>query len=56
GVQGITLNLEEDNVGVVLMGPGDGIKEGSKVKRTQTIASIDVGEGFIGRVVNPLGE
>ena len=49
GVQGITLNLEEDNVGVVLMGPGDGIKEGSKVKRTQTIASIDVGEGYIGK-------
>ena len=49
GVQGITLNLEEDNVGVVLMGPGDGIKEGSKVKRTQTIASIDVGEGYIVR-------
>ena len=56
GVQAITLNLEEDNVGVVLMGPGDGIKEGSKVKRTKTIASISVGEGFVGRVVNPLGE
>ena len=56
GVQAITLNLEEDNVGVVLMGPGEGIKEGSKVKRTKRIASINVGEGFVGRVVNPLGE
>ena len=56
GVQAIALNLEEDNVGVVLLGAGDGIKEGSNVKRTKTIASINVGEGFIGRVVNPLGE
>jgi F-type H+-transporting ATPase subunit alpha len=56
GVQAIVLNLEEDNVGVVLMGPGDGIKEGSTVKRTGKIASIEVGEGFIGRVVNPLGQ
>ena len=56
GVQAIALNLEEDNVGVVLLGPGDGIKEGSKVKRTKQIASIDVGEEFVGRVVNPLGE
>ncbi len=56
GVQAIALNLEEDNVGVVLMGPGDGIKEGSRVKRTQKIASINVGEGYVGRVVNPLGE
>ncbi|MDX1683825.1 MAG: F0F1 ATP synthase subunit alpha [Saprospiraceae bacterium] len=56
GTQAIVLNLEEDNVGVVLMGPGDGIKEGSSVKRTGKIASIDVGEGFLGRVVNPLGE
>ncbi|MCB0685822.1 MAG: F0F1 ATP synthase subunit alpha [Saprospiraceae bacterium] len=56
GTQAIALNLEEDNVGVVLLGSGEGIKEGSSVKRTGQIASIDVGEGFLGRVVNPLGE
>ncbi|MBK9255951.1 MAG: F0F1 ATP synthase subunit alpha [Saprospiraceae bacterium] len=56
GVQAIVLNLEEDNVGVVLMGSGDGIKEGSTARRTGKIASINVGEGFVGRVVNPLGE
>jgi F-type H+-transporting ATPase subunit alpha len=56
GVEAIVLNLEEDNVGVVLMGPGDGIKEGSTVKRTGKIASINVGEELLGRVVNPLGE
>lgn len=56
GVQAIVLNLEEDNVGVVLLGPGDGIKEGSTVRRTSRIASINVGEGMIGRVVNPLGQ
>jgi len=56
GVEAIVLNLEEDNVGVVLMGVSDGIKEGSRVKRTGRIASINVGEGFVGRVVNPLGE
>ncbi len=55
GVQAIVLNLEEDNVGVVLMGPGEGIREGSRVHRTNRIASIKVGEGFVGRVVNPLG-
>jgi len=55
GVQAIVLNLEEDNVGVVLLGSGDGIKEGSTVRRTKKIASINVGEGFIGRVVDPLG-
>ncbi|HLO55765.1 MAG TPA: F0F1 ATP synthase subunit alpha [Saprospiraceae bacterium] len=55
GVQAIVLNLEEDNVGVVLLGSGDGIKEGSTVRRTSRIASINVGEGFVGRVVNPLG-
>ena len=44
GVQAIVLNLEEDNVGVVLMGPWNGIKEGSKVRRTRKIASIEVGE------------
>ena len=56
GVQAIVLNLEEDNVGVVLMGPSDGIREGSRVHRTGRIASINVGEGYLGRVVNPLGE
>ncbi len=56
GVQAIVLNLEEDNVGVVLLGPGDGIKEGSTVRRTNRIASIHVGEEMVGRVVNPLGE
>jgi F-type H+/Na+-transporting ATPase subunit alpha len=56
GVEAIVLNLEEDNVGVVLLGSGEGIKEGSTVRRTSRIASINVGEGFIGRVVNPLGE
>ncbi len=56
GVQAIVLNLELDNVGVVLMGPWDGIKEGSKVRRTGKIASIEVGEGMLGRVVNPLGQ
>jgi F-type H+-transporting ATPase subunit alpha len=55
GVRAIVLNLEEDNVGVVLMGSPDGIREGSVVKRTGQIASIQVGEGFTGRVVNPLG-
>ncbi|HMG14168.1 MAG TPA: hypothetical protein VK590_01905, partial [Saprospiraceae bacterium] len=56
GVQAIVLNLEEDNVGVVLLGSSDGIKEGDTVRRTRKIASISVGEGFLGRVVNPLGQ
>src|SRR4026208_1352758 len=56
GVRAIALNLEEDNVGVVLMGEWAGIKEGSKVRRTGKIASINVGEGMLGRVVNSLGE
>ncbi|NJB71532.1 F-type H+-transporting ATPase subunit alpha [Saonia flava] len=56
GLQGIVLNLEEDNVGVVLLSPSRDVKEGSTVKRTQTIASIKVGEGIVGRVVNTLGE
>ncbi|WP_367391408.1 F0F1 ATP synthase subunit alpha [Lewinella sp. LCG006] len=56
GVQAIVLNLEEDNVGVVMMGPSDGLREGSRVHRTGRIASINVGEGYLGRVVNPLGE
>jgi F-type H+-transporting ATPase subunit alpha len=55
GVEAIVLNLEEDNVGVVLMGSEEGIREGSILKRTGRIASIEVGEGFVGRVVNPLG-
>ena len=55
GVRAIALNLEEDNVGVVLMGETTGIQEGSKVKRTGKIASIKVGEGMLGRVVNTLG-
>src|SRR5215211_3643309 len=56
GVQGIALNLEEDNVGVVLMGEMGDIQEGAKVRRTGQIASIKVGEGMVGRVVNTLGE
>ncbi|WP_291910921.1 F0F1 ATP synthase subunit alpha [Chitinophaga sp. CB10] len=56
GVKAIALNLEEDNVGVVLMGESTGIKEGDKVRRTKKIASINVGEGMVGRVVNTLGE
>jgi F-type H+-transporting ATPase subunit alpha len=55
GVQAIALNLEEDNVGLVLMGAAEKIKEGDKVKRTGTVASIQVGEGILGRVVNTLG-
>ncbi len=55
GTQAIALNLEEDNVGVVLLGAGDGIREGSIARRTARIASIQVGEGLIGRVVNTLG-
>lgn len=55
GLQGIVLNLEEDNVGVVLLGPSDEIKEGDTIKRTQRIASIRVGDGMQGRVVNTLG-
>ncbi|SDL99480.1 F0F1 ATP synthase subunit alpha [Pedobacter antarcticus] len=56
GLQGIVLNLEEDNVGVVLLGPSSNIKEGDTIKRTKKIASIKVGEGLLGRVVNTLGE
>jgi F-type H+-transporting ATPase subunit alpha len=55
GVKAIALNLEEDNVGVVLMGESGEIKEGYKVRRTGQIASINVGEGMVGRVVNTLG-
>ncbi|HRO98691.1 MAG TPA: F0F1 ATP synthase subunit alpha, partial [Flavobacteriales bacterium] len=56
GLRGIVLNLEEDNVGAVLLGPSVGIKEGDTVKRTRRIASVKVGEGLVGRVVNTLGE
>lgn len=56
GVRAIVLNLEEDNVGVVLMGGSEGIREGSVVKRTGKIASIEVGEGIVGRVVNALAQ
>lgn len=55
GVRAIALNLEEDNVGAVLMGESGDIKEGSKVRRTGQIASIKVGEGLVGRVINTLG-
>ena len=55
GTQAIVLNLEEDNVGVVLLGDASGISEGSNVRRTNRIASIEVGEGMCGRVVNALG-
>jgi len=56
GLEGIVLNLEEDNVGIVLLGPYDTIKEGATLKRTRKIASIKVGEGMLGRVVNTLGQ
>ncbi len=55
GLEGLVLNLEEDNVGVVLLGPSKEIKEGSIAKRTQRIASIKVGEGISGRVIDTLG-
>lgn len=56
GIKAIVMNLEEDNVGAVLLGPTDRIKEGFTVKRTKRIASIRVGEGMLGRVIDPLGE
>jgi F-type H+-transporting ATPase subunit alpha len=56
GVAGMVLNLEEDNVGCVLFGPDRGIKEGDTVRCTGRIMSVPVGEGLLGRVVNPLGE
>jgi len=56
GQKGIVLNLEEDNVGIVLLAPSTDIKEGTTVKRTNTIASINVGEGVVGRVVDTLGK
>ncbi|MCI6617990.1 MAG: F0F1 ATP synthase subunit alpha [Prevotella sp.] len=56
GTMAIVMNLEEDNVGCILLGPTVGIKEGQTVKRTHRIASIRVNDNFLGRVVNPLGE
>lgn len=56
GIMAVVMNLEEDNVGAVLLGPSDQIKEGYTVKRTKRIASINVGEGMLGRVITPLGE
>ena len=56
GVMGVAMNLEEDNVGIVLMGPSTGIKEGQSVKRTGRVASILVSEDMLGRVINPLGQ
>jgi F-type H+/Na+-transporting ATPase subunit alpha len=56
GIKGIVLNLEEDNVGAVLLGSSDEIKEGDSVRRTKQISSINVGEGMLGRIINTLGE
>ena len=56
GLKGMVLNLEEDNVGAVLFGESEGIKEGDTVRRLGQIASLKVGDGMLGRVVNPLGE
>lgn len=56
GTMAIVMNLEEDNIGCVLLGPTVGIKEGQTVKRTHRIASIRVNDNFLGRVVNPLGQ
>lgn len=56
GIRAVVMNLEEDNVGAVLLGPTDMVKEGDTVKRTSRIASIMVGEGLIGRVIDTLGE
>ena len=55
-IKAVVMNLEEDNVGAVLLGPTDRIKEGMRVHRTKRIASLNVGESMVGRVVNPLGE
>jgi len=56
GIKGIVLNLEEDNIGAVLLGPSEDVKEGDTVKRLKRIASINVGEKLIGRVINTIGE
>ncbi|NDV68229.1 F0F1 ATP synthase subunit alpha [Dysgonomonas sp. 25] len=56
GIRAVVMNLEEDNVGAVLLGPSDQIKEGFTVKRTGRIASIKVGDGMLGRVITPFGD
>src|SRR6056297_2813692 len=56
GIKGIVLNLEEDNVGAVLLGSSEAVKEGDTVKRSNRIASINVGEELVGRVINTIGE
>lgn len=56
GVMAVAMNLEEDNVGAVLLGSSEGIKEGQSVKRTGRVASILVNENMLGRVINPLGQ
>src|SRR5690606_15578866 len=56
GVKGVVLNLEEDNVGAVILGPTEEVKEGDSVKRLKHIASIKAGEGLLGRVINTIGE
>ena len=56
GIEAIVLNLEEDNIGAVLLGPTEEISEGDIVKRTGRIASIMVGEGLLGRVITPIGQ
>lgn len=56
GIKAIVMNLEEDNVGAVLLGPTSQVREGYTVKRTKRVASINVSEGMLGRVINPLGE
>lgn len=56
GIQGIVLNLEEDSIGAVLLGSSEDIKEGDTVKRTKKIASLNAGEGMLGRIINTLGQ
>ena len=56
GTFGMVLNLEQDNIGVVILGPYDHIKEGDPVKRTRRVVQVPVGEALIGRIVNPLGQ
>ena len=56
GLNALVLNLEEDNVGAVLLGESSGVKEGDTVKRTGRIGSVEVGDGMIGRVVDTLGK
>jgi F-type H+-transporting ATPase subunit alpha len=56
GIFGIALNIDEDSIGAVLLGPDSGIREGDLVKRTKRIVRVPVGEGMLGRVVNPLGQ